>query len=72
MKLISLNIPESDLKKLEKMVEAKKFPHKSEAIRHAIKRLIEFEDANDIREREKLIANKIVDKIDNKLKPEGG
>ena len=43
MKLISLNVPEGHLKLLDKLVEEKKFPNRAEAIRNAVRLLLQEE-----------------------------
>ena len=43
MKLITLNLPEPDLLRLDEVVRKKRYPNRSEAIRLAVKDLLERE-----------------------------
>jgi len=43
MQLITLNLPPLYLKALDELVKAKKYPNRSEAIRHAVRDLLKSE-----------------------------
>lgn len=43
MKVITVNLPEGHLKLLDQLVEEKKFPSRAEAIRNAVRLLLQEE-----------------------------
>lgn len=47
VKLISLHIPEADIKRIDELIKNELYPNRSEAIRHAIKDLIKYHQENN-------------------------